>query len=174
MRSDIQASLDAIKAPAQAIITKVDNIVPAVEAGEQQAYDEGKAAGDAEGYARGKVDGIEEGRASIVLPEPTNPDAQYTQAQMDEAVSTRETQVRAEMQISIDSLNAQVTEKDSKIANLENQVAQFGPQAEELNAKVTALTTERDALRAAIQAEIDDSKQDTSRLEAALPAPAQV
>lgn len=38
--------------------------------------------------AAAKAEGIEEGRGQIQLPEPTNPDAQYTQAQMNEAVST--------------------------------------------------------------------------------------
>lgn len=118
MRSDIQASLDAIKAPALAIITKVDNIPAAVEAGEQAAYDEGFEAGK----VVGKVEGIEEGRGSIVLPEPGNPDAQYTQDQMSTAVSEREAQVRAELtlvvdekQAAIDSLNAQITDLNTKL-----------------------------------------------------------
>lgn len=110
MRSDIQASLDAIKAPALAIVTKVDNIPAAVEAGELAAYNEG----------------VEAGKAMIQLPEPTNPDNIYTQQQMNDAVNAGKDEVRSaevaplqlqltEKQSAIDSLNAQITDLNTKL-----------------------------------------------------------
>jgi hypothetical protein len=121
VRSDIQASLDAIKAPAQAIITKVDNIPAAVEAGEQAAYDEG--------FQAGKVAGVEEGRNSIQLPDETNTANIYTQEQMNTAVSERETQVRTEMQLSVDEKQAAIDSLNAQITDLNTKLMAAGPDA---------------------------------------------
>lgn len=123
MNADIQAKLDAIKAPFQSVIDATDAVPALVDAAEKAKYDEG--------YNVGRADGIEEGKAMIQLPSPTlpdgtpNPDLIYTQQQLNDAVTAGKEQQKAEDQVAIDALNAQITEKDGKIANLENQVAQF-------------------------------------------------
>lgn len=114
MRSDITASLDAIRTPAQATIDAANAIPAAVEAGEQAAYNEG----------------YEAGKAAIELPAKDNPDAQYTQEQLASAVETGKQEVRdMEMKPAVDTLNAQISELGTKVGNLENELAQAGPNA---------------------------------------------
>jgi hypothetical protein len=58
---------------------------------------------------------FKEGQASIILPEPGNPDAQYTQAQMDAlAVQVRE-EKDAEYKVQIDALNAQIADAAANV-----------------------------------------------------------
>lgn len=109
MNADIQAQLDAIKAPFQGVIAAADAVPALVE----------KAVADA------KQEGIETGKAMIQLPDASDPTAVYTQEQMNKAINDKEAEVTGKLQPQIDALNAQVTEKDAKLANLENRTTQF-------------------------------------------------
>lgn len=113
MNLEIQAQLDVIKAPAQAQLDAA-NAIPSL-------VDTAEAAADAAGFARGQ--------ASIVLPDPTDPSAQYTQAQMDALAEV----VRGENDVEVSGLN-------DKIAALQTQVdATAGKlySEEELQAKLS-------------------------------------
>ena len=84
------------------------------------AREEGKLEGDQSGYARG----YEEGKAAIELPAPVledgsvNPEAQYTQQQMNDAVNTGKEEVRMEMQPQIDQLVGQVSALSAELEAL--------------------------------------------------------
>jgi hypothetical protein len=132
MNADIQSKLDAIKAPFQSVIEATDALPALVDAAEQAKFDEGYL----KGLAEGEVTGIEKGKGMIQLPDATDPTVQYTQAQLNEAVTAGKEQQKLEDQVQIDALNAQITEKDTKISNLENQVAQFN--AEQIKADAVA------------------------------------
>ena len=66
--------------------------------------------------AAARAAGIEEGREQIELPEPTNPDAQYTQAQMNDAVSTA-------VQNEKDASKAAIEAAEAKAARAEESLA---------------------------------------------------
>ena len=62
-------------------------------------------------YAKGYADG----KDAVELPEPTNPDAQYTQAQMNDAVNTGKDEVRAELQPQLDAIASELAEVKASI-----------------------------------------------------------
>jgi flagellar biosynthesis/type III secretory pathway protein FliH len=84
------------------------------------AKEEGKLEGDVDGYKRG----YEEGKAAIELPAPVledgsvNPEAIYTQAQMNDAVNTGKEEVRFELQPQIDAMSAQLAEVKAELEAL--------------------------------------------------------
>ncbi len=100
MNADIQAKLDVIKQPAQVVIDAADSIPALVDVAVASAKDEGFKAG----------------AASIVLPAPTDPTAQYTQAQMDAAFVQAKSEQLAVDQPIIDGLNAQLAANPDKAA----------------------------------------------------------
>lgn len=110
MKSDIQAKLDAIKAPFSEQLAKIEEIPLAVEAGEKAAWDEG----------------FVKGQESMVLPDPTDPTAQYTQADMDALAAQVRLEKDNEYKDKMDNLNAQISDLSTKVGNLENQLAQAG------------------------------------------------
>lgn len=114
MKSDIQSTLESIKAPFAELVQKVDSIPAAVEAGEQAAYDQG----------------YQDGKASVVLPVEGTGDKLFTQEDMNKLAETAKQEVRdLEMTPAIESLNAQITELSTRVGNLENELAQAGPNA---------------------------------------------
>lgn len=63
--------------------------------------------------------GYEEGKASIQLPDKTDPTAQYTQEQLSSAVNTGKEEVRAELQPQIDESLAKIASLSTQIADIE-------------------------------------------------------
>lgn len=113
MNADIQGKIDAIKAPFQSIMDAADAIPALVDAAEKVAHDAG----------------FTEGQASIVLPDPSNPSAQYTQADMDSLAA----KVRLENDQEVAGLNGQITD-------LQNQVNTLNGQVKDLSTSVAAQT----------------------------------
>lgn len=93
MNAEIQSKIDAVKAPFQSMIDAADAIPALVDAAELVKFNEG----------------VEVGKGMIVLPDPTNPDAQYTQSQMDEAVTSGKEQQKSEDQVLIDDLGVKLS-----------------------------------------------------------------
>jgi hypothetical protein len=98
-----------------AIIEKIDSMIS-----EAQAKVDDLSAFKTEAVAELQYrysTGVADGKAMIQLPDVSNPDNIYTQAQMNEAVSAGQKQQRdldvAEFQSQIDALNSSI---DSKIA----------------------------------------------------------
>lgn len=149
MTQEIQAKIDAVKAPFIASAEAADAIPALVDAREQAKYDEG--------FAAGEVSGIQKGKDMIELPSPTLPDGtvdetlRYTQEQMDSAVRSGMEQKEAEMQIKVNELVAKVAELEAAA------VAKPG----ELEAAVKAAV---DARTAEIVAGIEDADVDNKAL----------
>lgn len=105
-------------------------------------------------YELGKTEGIEIGRGQIQLPDDSNPDAQYTQEQMNAAINDAVANAVAPVQSQVDQLKSDLSASEEAVSKIQGEIA--------------PITKERDAYKAAIDAEIADAKTDTSRLEAAV------
>lgn len=92
MTQDIQDKVNFIAGAFQPVIDAANAIPALVDERELVKYNEGFA----------------DGKASIQLPDPTNPDAIYTQSQMDAAVTAGKEQQKSEDQIMIDGLGTEV------------------------------------------------------------------
>jgi chromosome segregation ATPase len=95
---------DVIKADYQAQLDKVEELKSSLSQ-KIQLVDDMMAEHDAE-VAQAKADGFADGKASIQLPDASDPAAQYTQEQMSAAVNAGQDQVRAEMQPQLDQANS--------------------------------------------------------------------
>lgn len=88
---------DAFKANLQAQIDKADELKSTLV---QQQQDIDSM------VAQAHSEGVDEGKASIQLPSPQDPAAQYTQEQMNAAVNAGQDQVRAELQPQLDQASS--------------------------------------------------------------------
>jgi flagellar biosynthesis/type III secretory pathway protein FliH len=73
-----------------------------------------------EGYDKGYADG----QASIVLPDPNNPDKKYSQADVDQIVLNTSNDVKAADQAQMDALSAQVADVQKQLLDLQANGAQ--------------------------------------------------
>ncbi len=142
--ADIQSKLDVIVAPNQAVIDAA-NSIPAL-------VDTATTAADAAGFARGQ--------ASIVLPLPTDPAAQYTQAQMDAAFAQAKAEQLAVDQPIIDGLNATIAAAPQQAAlDLANQqIASLQTQIATLQADAVSMVAFKASELAKVQALETDFK----------------
>lgn len=137
-------------------IVKVDEVKAGLEQKKvlvQEMVSESSAA-----VLQARTEGIEEGRNSIVLPDPENPDAQYTQAAMDEAVSTREQQVRDEMQPQIDASAKQVESLNSELEMVKMDQQSLQGQVDQLKADIEAENVSDEEAKAAISERLGSMK----------------
>jgi len=134
MNAEIQGKLDAIKAPIQGMLDAADAIPALVDQAELVSYNKG----------------VEDGKAMIVLPDPTNPDNIYTQAQMDEAVSNGKAQQKSEDDVVISDLSVKLsalqTSYDAAALECEALKAKY----DDLVAKVKAANADDAALIAGL------------------------
>lgn len=122
MNADIQSKIDGAKAPFQTVIENLDAIPALVDAAELVKYNEG----------------VEDGKAMIQLPDPTDPAAQYTQEQMDAAVTAGKEQQRSEDQVTIDAQGAELAALKQQLVDLQGvadgAVAKYTSLAERVKA----------------------------------------
>lgn len=71
--------------------------------------------------AAARAAGIEEGREQIELPEPSNPDAQYTQQQMNDAVSTAVQNEKDASAAAISAAEAKASAAEEKLAGKDEE-----------------------------------------------------
>jgi hypothetical protein len=142
MTQEIQDKLEAAKAPFVASMEAIDAIPALVEVAEQLKFEEG----------------FKKGQDSMVLPSVPDGTGKYSQEDMDKLAEV----VRGENDEEVAKLTGVIGEKDAKIVELEEKLAAKDAELGE----VEGLKAQVEALRAAIQVEIDDSKVDTARLEA--------
>lgn len=83
--------------------------------------------------------GFEDGKASVVLPSPDDPEAKYTQAQLDEAVALAKQEVSADMQPKIDQA---VADKDAALAHADAIKSTAEAALQDLKVKDDALVDE--------------------------------
>lgn len=95
--------------------------------------------------------GIEKGKAMIQLPDPQNPDAQYTQAQLEEAVKAGQEVTKLELQPQIDALKAELEKMDAALVAKNEELAK---EHEALLAKEQEMAD----YKAKVQAELDQDK----------------
>ena len=142
MTPEIQAQLDLIKAPFQAVMDAA-NAVPALVDAEVAAF------GAAE-FARGQ--------ASIIIADPANPDNLYTQAQMDAAFVQAKGEQLAADQVQIDSLGEALSASHLDVAAMKAQVDAL---QSEMDLKVQAgIDAGVESFKAASRALYDSSKID--------------
>ena len=134
MNADIQGKLDAIKAVFQPILDAADAVPALVDAQELVKYNEG----------------VEAGKAMIVLPDPANPDAQYTQSQMDAAVSSGKEQQASEDQVQIADLGGKLASVQESAAALQINCDALNAKYDDLVAKVKAANADDAALIAGL------------------------
>jgi len=113
MNAEIQSKVDVIVNAFQPVIDAAAAIPALVDAQELVKYNEG----------------VEAGKAMIQLPDPTNPAAQYTQEQMDAAVTAGKEQQRSEDQVTIDAQGTELAALKLSLtdlqAALDKQLADF-------------------------------------------------
>lgn len=110
-------------AGAQLEVAKLDQLASDIEADLKAQYDAGYA----------------DGKASVVLPDPTDPGAQYTQAQLDEAVANAKLEVEQELKPQIE---AAVGERDEALKHAEAVKATALEAISDLKAKDDLLADE--------------------------------
>jgi hypothetical protein len=88
---------DSLKADFQAQIDKADELKASLAQKIQSVDDL---------VVQAHAEGVDEGKAMIQLPDPSSPDAQYTQQQMNDAVNAGQDQVKAQLQPQVDQLSA--------------------------------------------------------------------
>lgn len=147
MNAEIQAQLDAAVAPFKVVSDAIAAVPALVDAAEQVKYDAG--------YEAGKVAGIEIGKGMIQLPDPADPAAQYTQAQMDAAVTAGK-----EEQSGADSLL--IADRDAKIKGLSSQIDQLGAQVEVLKGQVADVGVAVAAKQAEMLADFEGAELDNA------------
>ncbi len=122
----------------------------AKEAVEQ--YDVDVAAAD----KAGEVRGIEIGRGQIQLPDDQNPDAQYTQAQMNEAVNTAVENALKPLQAHVSQLESDLTSANEKASGFESDLAASKKELETAQADVEKrVSDEREALKADLMSQYE-------------------
>jgi chromosome segregation ATPase len=109
----IQDKASVIKADYQSQLDKLEELKASL-AGKLDLVDSMVKESD-DAVAQAKLDGIEEGKAMIQLPDPSNPDNQYTQQQMNDAVNAGQKQISDQLQPQIDSLNAEKADLQSQL-----------------------------------------------------------
>lgn len=113
-----------IKADYQSQLDKLEQVKGELQ-GKLSLVDEMVAQADQE-VLDAKNAGIEEGKAMIQLPDPTSPDAQYTQAQMNDAVNAGMAQQKslddAAAQAQSDALNGQLASAQQQASDLQAQL----------------------------------------------------
>lgn len=103
MNQDIQDKVNIIAGAFQPVIDAANAIPALVDAQELVKYNEG----------------VEAGKAMIQLPDPTDPTAIYSQAQMDAAVSAGKEQQASEDKVAFDAQGADLAALKQQIADLQ-------------------------------------------------------
>lgn len=110
MTPDIRSQLDAVIAPFQASIDAANSIPALVDATEKVNYDLGFA----------------DGQASIILPSPTDPTANYTQADMDALAVLVRSENKAQLEAKDEEIAAIALVRDglqAQVDDFSNQVS---------------------------------------------------
>jgi len=120
-------------AGAQAEVAKLDELEGDIQADMKAQYDAGYA----------------DGKASVVLPDPNDPGAKYTQAQLDEAIANAKLEAAQDLQPQIDAAvaerDAAVGERDAAMAHAEAIKAKALDAVAQLKAKDDLLADEASA-----------------------------
>lgn len=136
MNTDIQGKLDAIKAPFQSVIEAADALPALIDADRAVAVNEG----------------IEIGKGMIQLPDASNPDAIYTQSQMDAAVSSGKEQQKGEDQVQIDSLTGDVAALKQSLVDSNSALDSVAKKYSDLVERVKAVEADNAQLLSDLQA----------------------